>query len=146
VRSNLCLFPPSPHLFPSPLLDTTFARALSWSRFAALLSLTCSPITPPLPPASPPSQQSRTGTKDLQHVDLKLRVLFRPIESQLPHIHATYGSNPFFFLKRIQLPLVSCHDPSCSQAPALSKASFHLLCKRLSSLLWPDTMRSSCSQ
>jgi len=35
--------------------------------------------------------ESRTGTKDLQHVDLKLRVLFRPQEHQLPAIHVTYG-------------------------------------------------------
>jgi regulator of protease activity HflC (stomatin/prohibitin superfamily) len=53
--------------------------------------------------------QSRTGTKDLQHVDLKLRVLFRPMEHQLPHIHATYGSDPLIQASNHLLPFILIH-------------------------------------
>lgn len=67
-------------------------------RFFAPL-LTCS--------AAAHTFQSRTGTKDLQHVDLKLRVLFRPMEAQLPHIHATYGLNAFIFYFKHHLSFTS---------------------------------------
>ena len=75
--------------------------------------------------------QSRTGTKDLQNVDLKLRVLFRPMEFHLPHIHTTYGSTPS--LSSLFLPPISRRGSVFPQARALSRASFRPSCRRRSS-------------
>lgn len=36
---------------------------------------------------------SRTGTKDLQMVDIKLRMLYRPNPNQLPQIYRMFGTN-----------------------------------------------------
>ncbi|KAL4483004.1 hypothetical protein ABPG74_019030 [Tetrahymena malaccensis] len=36
---------------------------------------------------------SQTGTKDLQTVDIALRLLFRPVESQLPNIYLKLGTD-----------------------------------------------------
>ena len=36
---------------------------------------------------------SSTGTKDLQNVDLTLRILFRPMEAKLPELLNKYGEN-----------------------------------------------------
>ena len=46
---------------------------------------------------------SSTGTKDLQTVDIALRILFRPVESKLPHILNEIGAD---YDKRI-LPSIS---------------------------------------
>eukprot|EP00753_Platysulcus_tardus_P003052 PLAT12213.1.p2 GENE.PLAT12213.1~~PLAT12213.1.p2 ORF type:complete len:284 (+),score=111.13 PLAT12213.1:34-852(+) len=37
--------------------------------------------------------ETRTGTRDLQSVDIKLRVLFKPIEGELPTIHLDLGEH-----------------------------------------------------
>eukprot|EP00456_Euglypha_rotunda_P016936 TRINITY_DN15703_c0_g1_i9.p1 TRINITY_DN15703_c0_g1~~TRINITY_DN15703_c0_g1_i9.p1 ORF type:complete len:228 (-),score=24.21 TRINITY_DN15703_c0_g1_i9:40-723(-) len=54
--------------------------------------------------AKPFSFRSPTGTKDLQTVDVKLRVLFRPSESQLPKIYKSLGVN---FADRVLPSLVT---------------------------------------
>ena len=46
---------------------------------------------------------SQTGTKDLQTVDIALRILFRPIEKKLPEIYNNIGAD---YDKRI-LPSIS---------------------------------------
>jgi hypothetical protein len=90
--------------------------------------------------------QSRTGTKDLQNVDLKLRVLFRPMENQLPHIHTTYGfSHPS--LPSLFPPTITSrfHCSTFPQARASSKASFLPSCRRRSSPSFRATTPSNCS-
>jgi len=54
--------------------------------------------------AKPFSFRSPTGTKDLQTVDVKLRVLFRPSETHLPQIYKTMGTG---FADRILPSLVT---------------------------------------
>ncbi|GMH53653.1 hypothetical protein TrRE_jg8796 [Triparma retinervis] len=41
--------------------------------------------------STPKEIPSQTGTKDLQTVNIKLRVLWRPVESKLAHIYRTLG-------------------------------------------------------
>jgi prohibitin 1 len=41
--------------------------------------------------STPKEIPSQTGTKDLQTVNIKLRVLWRPVESKLSHIYRTLG-------------------------------------------------------
>jgi prohibitin 1 len=40
---------------------------------------------------SPRELTTTTGTKDMQKVNIRLRVLFRPVEEKLPEIYRTYG-------------------------------------------------------
>ena len=109
------------HVTPVPA-DTIFVLAPSWLRFvlAPAVAILFSAITLDL--------QSRTGTKDLQHVDLKLRVLFRPQEHQLPAIHVTYGLKPQSLIlsdqtvTRLSSTLLVPRSPLRTKHPSLHRA------------------------